>query len=323
MRVEGRLAPEVNVPEEVGIADIPNQMLKKVLQRGLTFNLLVVAEKGTGAKTLISSIYNLPHFPPLKEQVNDLYEYTTDIQSNEILLTLNVLIYRGRSEKDLHTLVIDRNLQYNKSNVGIKRERVEDRRIHASLFLISPLSFRSDDIAMLKALSGLANTITVITKRDMFTGTELDSYKARINQELTAGLIHLYKSPRLSLALPLATIASTSWVRVKDQTVRGREYRWGVLSAEDPESSDLALLTSLLVTDSFVDLKKSTSHYYRKWKESTSADPIRPKLGQQEKDLLQEVERTITQRLHERLQQLQQTEKLIDQAMHSLNAPLG
>ncbi|KAI5188617.1 hypothetical protein NECID01_0230 [Nematocida sp. AWRm77] len=322
MRIEGRVSPSTEVSPDIGLGSVPTQILKKAVQRGLVFNLLVVAEKGTGARTLVSSVYNLDKFPPVTTKHSEnLTEHACTLRSESVSLHLNVYLYRGRSPEEVSAFIVSRNFLYNKHNIGIKRERMEDPRVHASLFLVSPLSFRSEDVLLLKALSEVSNTIPVIPKRDIFTASELSKYKELICAQIKQHSVSLCHPSSFSAAYPLSTVASCSFITEEGKSVRGRVYKWGSISAEDPEVSDLPVLVSLLLTQSFVWLKKSTAQYYSKWKDEISSEPSRLPLSSQEEELLKEIEYTITQRLDARLKTLEKDEKLLDQAVQSLTPP--
>lgn len=314
--------PSTAVSPDVGVSSVPAQVLKKAVQRGLVFNLLVIAEKGTGAKTLVSSIYNLEQFPPVKEKHSEhLTEHCCRLKADSVSVTLNIFVYRGRLAEEVTELVLAKNRRYNEQNVGIKRERVDDPRIHAALYLISPLSFPPEDLQLLRALAELTNTVPVVTKRDIFTAHELASYRELIRAQIDQERIVLCQVASLGLSYPLSTVASCSLIAAGDRSVRGREYRWGTINAEDPEVSDLPTLVALLLTQSFVCLKRQAVQYYNRWKDQANAEQSRRPLSSQETELVKEIEHTITQRLRGRREALEQEEKLLDRAVQSLAPP--
>ncbi|KAI5184341.1 septin 5 [Nematocida homosporus] len=326
MRVEGkRIELPVPVSNEVGISNIPSQVLKKVLQRGINFNLLVVAEKGAGAKTLVNSVYGLNSFPPKKQKISEyLSEHCVTLKSANVSFKLTIYLYRGKDPKEIEDFLTAKNTFYYKNNIGINRERSEDPRIHASLLLISPLSFRPEDTALFKALAELSSTLPVITKRDVFTHSELEAYKKRITQHIDPRRSLLFKMPFDNISFPLSTVASNTMINTDSGTVRGREYQWGIINAQDPAISDLPALTHILMTGSFIDLRRSTALHYMRWKEtSPDENPSKATLDAQGKALLKEIEQTITQRLGERFASLEQEEKTIDQAVHTLNTTIS
>jgi len=294
-------------------------MLKKSLQRGVVFNLFVAAENGTGAKTLVSSIYNLKAFPPVKHRLSEtLSHHSVDILSESLVLKLNVFVYRGRSSEEISDFIFAKNALYNQNNVGLRRERIEDPRIHASLFLISPLSFRMEDMAMLKTLCELSNTVPVITKRDVFTALELEKYRAALAEQIGLQRLPVFM-PEKSPAFPFSTIASSVFITAGDKTVRGREYKWGAISAEDPEISDLPSLVRILVTHHFVDAKRSAARRYNAWKAAHGTTADATILTKSEKELLGELETSIAEKMSARLAFLEEEERALDASIRSLS----
>lgn len=323
MRIEGKSIPPTTIPADIGIQDILSQILKKNMQRGVNFNLLIVSEKGTGARTLVSSIYDLDSFPPSQNRISDsLTEHPITLHSNGLSLRLTFYLYRGKSSQEIKDFLISKNKYYHKKNTGINREREDDQRIHSALLLISPLSFRPEDREMFHALSSLCTTFPVITKRDVFTVSELQVYKEKICSQIDVGKSIFFPFPAGCPSLPFSTIASYTTVTSENGvSVRGREYRWGILNAEDTEISDLPFLTQILILNCFMDLKKTTSIHYRNWKESIPAEENSiPLLDPQEKELLKEIEQTIAQRLSEKLAALEADERMLDKAVSSLCA---
>ncbi|KAI5190055.1 hypothetical protein NEMIN01_0840 [Nematocida minor] len=320
MKIEGKTTDEIVLKRNIGLGSISPQILKKTLQRGIEFNLFVVAEKGIGAKTLISSIYNLTTFPPkVHTHAPELVEYSALLQSNGISLKLTVFLYQGKEASVVKDFLIERNSMYNKNNIGLRRERKEDPRIHASLFLISPFAFKQQDIEIIKSLSELSNTFPVIPKRDIFTSHELEAYKERIKKQLDSNRVFVSDLIPAGITV-LSVVASTSMVSVSGKPVRGREYSWGIINAEDPLLSDLALLTQLLLSVHLIDLKKKTVDLYQKWKETVVSEL--PSLEGQDKDLLRDIESTIAGNFKEKMLVLEKEEQMIDQAVRSLAEPV-
>lgn len=321
MKIEGRSGGEIEVPPCIGVTHVPGQALKHMLQKGLRFNLLAVGEKGTGVRTLIASIYNLSTAPPKKAQISEnLSLHTVTIKGNSVSVALTLYIYRGRSAAELSAFFNEKNAQYSRSTSSLRRDRSEDQRISCTLFLISPLSFRKEDVEILEVLSRNSSTLTVIPKRDIFTTEELAAYREEIAAEVRSNPnISLYATQKVSL--PLSTVASTTYIPADGTQRRGREYFWGSINAEDPTLSDLKLLTSLLLTHSFTELKKRTDFYYEQWKQE--ADP-EPALGRvpdaQDKELIKEVQSAIRRKLADRIHALEQEEKELDAELRALEA---
>ncbi|KAI5135777.1 hypothetical protein NEAUS06_1649 [Nematocida ausubeli] len=319
MKIEGKIVNEVVLKEEIGIGNISSQMLKKILQRGVEFNLFVAAERGIGAKTLISSIYNISTWPSkVCAHTPDLAEYLVPLQLNKITLKLTIFIYRGKDPEFVKTFLGERNSMYNKNNIGLRRERKEDPRIHASLFLISPFSFKQEDIEVLHVLSELTNTFPIIPKRDIFTSNELEAYKERILAQMRQNQIKASHLMPDGLQV-LSVVASTSFVNVGGELVRGREYSWGIINADCSSVSDLNLLTQILLTVNLIDLKNSTVFFYQQWKQA-QPEPDSFDIEESDRDLIKEIECIISGNLKEKISLLEKQEREIDYKVKSLDS---
>ncbi|KAI5126828.1 hypothetical protein NEPAR08_0658 [Nematocida parisii] len=320
MKIEGKVIDECILKNEIGIGCISSQILKKTLQRGIEFNLFVAAERGLGAKTLISSIYNLTAFPAkVHTHSSDLVEYSAILQSNKITLKLTIFLYQGKDHEYIKNFLVERNTIYNKNNIGLRRERKEAPRMHAALFLISPFSFKKEDIQIIQVLSELTNTFPIIPKRDIFTVHELEAYQEKISTQLKMQGIKVSDLIPEGISV-LSVVASTTFVSVNGELVRGREYAWGIINAENPAVSDLNILTQLLLTVNLIDLKNNTAQFYQEWKKSAPelSDPC---LEEADKELVKEIECIIAGNLKERLGLLEKQEKEIDQKVRLLDGP--
>lgn len=322
MKIEGKSIEEIHLKEKIGIEGVSGQILKKYHQRGIEFNLLVVGDRGIGGKTLISSIYGLGSFPQkVHSYSSDLVEYSTVLHSNSLELKLNIFMYQGKDPSLVREFVIERNEIYNKNNIGLRRERKEDPRIHASLFLISPFEFKQEDIEIIKILSEYTNTFPIIPKRDVFTANELETYKDKIKNHLISNKITVSDLIPENISI-LSVIASTSLVKIDGLLpVRGREYAWGTINAEDPSLSDLSLLTQILLSVNLIDLKTKTKDFYQRWKETVGGEL--PVVEGQDAVLLKEIEYTIANNFKEKLMALEKEEQMIDHAVKSLAEPVN
>ncbi|KAI5171312.1 septin 2 [Nematocida sp. LUAm3] len=304
---------------DIGLSSVPNQILKKTLQRGTDFNLLVCSEPGAGAKTLICSIFNLTKFPPLHDKISkDLCEYSVLLKTNEVCIRLKIYIYSGKNFQVVKELFSSKNIHYLQNNTGITRERVSDPRIHASLLLISPLSFKPEDASMFHTLSEYSPVFPVITKRDVFTNRELDTYKQKILQEIDISTCLPNTLSTDLPSLPLSTIASIVMMEIDGVMVRAREYKWGTINAEEAEVSDLCFLRQILFTHNLVELKISVDTYYQKWKETIKMKKEVIPICEKEKQLVESVKGVLIQKLSLKIQSLEEENTSLDGIILSL-----
>lgn len=126
----------------------------------------------------------------------------------------------------------------------VRRTKLEDRRVHACLYFISPNGhgLKNIDIQCMQRLDKRVNIIPVIGKADACTQEELDSFKERIREQLEENDISVYKFPdEEDQRGPFAVVGSN--VILEDPTTgkpfRGRKYPWGCVSIEEEVRSDV------------------------------------------------------------------------------------
>ena len=126
----------------------------------------------------------------------------------------------------------------------VRRTKLEDRRVHACLYFISPNGhgLKNIDIQCMQKLDKRVNIIPVIGKADACTQEELASFKQRIREQLAENDISVYKFPDeenqsggSSMRGPFAVVGSNVVLEdpVTGKTFRGRKYPWGCVSIEE------------------------------------------------------------------------------------------
>eukprot|EP00917_Polyrhabdina_sp_WS-2016_P002645 GHVP01005707.1.p1 GENE.GHVP01005707.1~~GHVP01005707.1.p1 ORF type:complete len:293 (-),score=59.11 GHVP01005707.1:901-1779(-) len=156
----------------------------------------------------------------------------------------------------------------------VKRNpHVEDHRVHALLYFISPNTggLSDVDIRILQTLGPLVNIIPIAAKADSFTPEELFQFRRKISDDIKENSLsifgfscdddetHAYSDDQLALkeCLPFAIIGATT---TRDGR-RGREYGWGFAETDNPDHSDTLLLFQILLQDRKQDLKDMTEDY--------------------------------------------------------------
>ena len=119
----------------------------------------------------------------------------------------------------------------------VRRTKLEDRRVHACLYFISPNGhgLKNIDIQCMQKLDKMVNIIPVIGKADACTQEELVTFKARIRSQLHENEIQVYKFPGQEQEGPFAVVGSNVMMEdpVTGRTFRGRKYPWGCVSIEE------------------------------------------------------------------------------------------
>jgi septin family protein len=313
MRIEARNYGRTESDGSVGFSTIPAQLLRKAIQRGFSFNLLVVCEPGCGAKTLMNTLYGERVVGT--EEEGEFSENTTVLRDGEVRLKLNITIYREKSLDKVSAYIHERNEMYNKNNVGILRERIEDPKIHACIFVLSPHSCREEDLLFMEGASKICTLIPVITKADSLLMDELSQYRTRVQERMRSRGIETGIEEEGKI--PYAICGSEKTYMKGDKAVRGRMYPWGLVDAEDPSHFDLESLRDLLVKRGFVSLKRKSMRFYREWKEKCSREGER-EMGEKEISLVKDIEGIMMRRLEEKKERLGREEFEVDKALKML-----
>ena len=155
-----------------------------------------------------------------------------------------------------------------------------DGRVHCCLYFISPYGhgLKPLDLEFMKRLQYKVNIVPVLAKADCLTKTEVKKRKERIMKELSDNEIEIYQFPdcesdedddfkdqneRLKSSIPFALVGASQILEINGKKIRGRQYPWGVVDAENPEHSDFVFLKRFLIQTHMQDLKDVTHdvHY--------------------------------------------------------------
>ncbi|NXT79364.1 SEP10 protein, partial [Zapornia atra] len=273
----------------VGFSSLPDQLVKKSIKQGFSFNILCIGETGSGKSTLINSLFNTnfddpvsTHFLPSVQ----LRAQTYELQESNVLLKLTVVNTVGfgdqiNKEDSCQPVVdyIDAQFEaYLQEELKIKRSlfSYHDTRIHACLYFILPTghSLKSLDLLTMKSLDSKVNIIPIISKADSISKTELQKFKNKIMSEFDSNGIQIYQFPTddesvsginvlMNEHLPFAVVGSTEDVKIGNTMVRARRYPWGTVQVENENHCDFVKLREMLIRTNMEDLREQTHarHY--------------------------------------------------------------
>lgn len=273
----------------VGFDSLPDQLVNKSIQNGFNFNILCISETGLGKSTLMDSLFNTnfestpsPHTLPnvkLKAQTFELQESNVRLK----LTICDTVGYGDQINKDdsFKSLVdyIDQQFEaYLQEELKIKRSisTYHDSRIHACLYFICPTGhgLKSLDLVCMKKLDTKVNIIPIIAKADTISKTELQKFKAKINEELQANGVQIYHFPTddetvaeqnnsMNSHIPFAVVGSTEFVKLGSKMIRARSYPWGIVQVENEAHCDFVKLREMLIRTNMEDMREKThtKHY--------------------------------------------------------------
>ncbi|KAK9236161.1 Septin-domain-containing protein [Lipomyces kononenkoae] len=276
----------------VGFSNLPIQWHRKSIRNGFNFNVMVVGESGLGKSTLISTLFNMPLYPPRSEKRPSadipktvaIQSISADLEEGGVKLRLTVVDTPGFGDfvnnEDAWLPIVENIEQrfdaYLEAENKVNRANIVDNRIHAVIYFIAPTghSLRPLDIAVMTKLHNKVNLIPVIAKSDILTDEEIIAFKARIRADLDHHKINLFETPRYEVdsdetmeektsiisKIPFAIVGATSEVTAADgRVVRGRKYPWGVVEVDNLDHCDFVKLRDMLVKNYMEELKEYTN----------------------------------------------------------------
>ncbi|KAJ9082129.1 Septin spn4 [Entomophthora muscae] len=278
-----------------GIANLPNQLHKIAIKKGIPYTILVVGESGLGKTTFVNTLLSsslLKHRDQTKR--HRLIEKTTQItltkaelEEDLFKVKLNLVdtpgfgdfINNNDSWISILNFIEAQYQSYFFQEQQPDRAAINDMRISVCLYFIRPTGHGLSqlDIKAMKAIGARVNLVPVIAKADTLSPYALEEFKNRIRESITANRIEIFKCPvdradpidnqigsEINEAIPFAIVGSDKVVINKDgKEVLGREYSWGVVEVENDEHCDFRKLRNLLIRTNMLDLVTSTDevHY--------------------------------------------------------------
>jgi len=280
----------------VGFDNLPDQVIRNRMAGGFVFNVLVCGETAVGKSTLMNSL--------LKRDLNTTPRTHTDpsvgvateqytLEESGVTLKLTIATSTGlgdqldkeQSPQAVLDYIDEQFDQHIEEELKTTRDHLRaDTRVHACLYLLPPTGrvVKQTDLVLLKALHNKVNLIPVIAKADTITPAELEAFRESVQQVLADNGIGTYDPWALESVharahfshdaemIPLATVASNEFVTVGSESIRVRQYPWGVIEVENPAHSNLGVLRDLLLRTHTHDLIARTSdvmyEHYRQMK---------------------------------------------------------
>ncbi|XP_065189333.1 septin-7-like [Sycon ciliatum] len=279
----------------VGFANLPNQVFRKSVQRGFEFSLMVVGQSGLGKSTLLNSLFLADIYTnadyPVGEQPR--FPSTTKIQTSTVVLVeggvqlklalvdtpgFGCQVDNSNCWQPIVQHIDDQFEDYLNAESQIERVKLPDTRVHCCLYFIAPTGhgLKPLDIECMRQLHTRVNIVPVIAKADTMTPEECEDFKKKVMDDIHANDIQVHDFPdfgddeeeaqfnqQMKDRLPFAIVGSSSLLSVESRKVRGRKYPWGVAEVENLEHCDFSALRAMIIRTHMQDLKEVThrKHY--------------------------------------------------------------
>ncbi|KAI8902706.1 Septin-type guanine nucleotide-binding (G) domain-containing protein [Globomyces pollinis-pini] len=299
MSVFGSDLKKATLNSYVGFDTITKQIESKLLQRGFTFNVMVVGRSGLGKSTLVNTLFS-SHIVDSKgvspKQTTEISTVTTLLEENGVRLKLSITDTPGYGDQVNNDACWEPIIKYIKDQYSLylrkeltpqREQRISDTRIHVVVFFIAPTGHALTplDITVMKKISKFANIVPVIAKSDSLTVEEKDAFKRRIKQEIEFHQIKTYPFvdtseeytvpgsdqdrankqifQALKAMIPFAIVGSERNIVVDGKAVRARRTRSGIVNVEDENHCEFTHLRDFLTRTHLQDLIDTTAtiHY--------------------------------------------------------------
>lgn len=305
---------DVLTSETVGFSRIPEQARKTSVERGFSFNLLIIGRRRSGTRTLVNNLFLSPILS--EDRPDSLSTTCAQVTENGVKLNVRITTCHDFNKRKICEYLNNMNFSYFESNEGICRENLTesensmDKRVHMAIFLLSTDNVSDEEMKVVKCVSEQTNLMCVIGKADTYMDNELFDRKREIAKFLDDWQIKTFKpsydpdssfkkfnidsglsesgseaeqiaqekpiNPKkdVNLELPLAIVASESLFKVNGQTRRGRLYRWGFVDVNDMTYNDFLILRRILIGANMEEIKEA---YERNFYEDYRLDRLNKK----------------------------------------------
>ncbi|XP_065883892.1 septin-2-like [Dysidea avara] len=288
-RILGPSGRTVQPKGRIGFANLPDQLVNRVVSYGFDFNILCVGETGVGKSTLMETLFKsaFDDVPVSHKQPEvSLTQHSYELREGNVNLRLTLVSTTGfgdqlSRESSAVPIVnyIDKQFEaYLQEELKIRRNLVDfrDTRVHVCVYFINPTghSLKSLDLLCMKELDKRVNIIPVIAKADTISRPDLIQFKKQIMQELGSNGIKIYTFPtneeqvgelnaKMNDYLPFGVVGSREEIIAGGKRIRARQYPWGIVEVENEAHCELTKLREMLIRTNMEDLREKTHevHY--------------------------------------------------------------
>lgn len=268
----------------IGIANIPNQIHEIITREGVSLNVFCIGDSNSGKKSFLSQLFgfNVCDDEEEKER-NCINKWSYDVVEAGFMLRLGISIGTSKGNEEEIVSYIEKNLsEHMKQGENVLIRKHTDKRIHLCMFFVSinTRNLSEKTLSMLKKISKITNLVVLIAKADTLTINEKRRVYSKIKKQLFEKEVSIYETEEIKQ--PLFVIGGSKeckiprHVRVKDESVVGRKYPWGVVDAKNKEVCDFETILDLLIRKETNVLMKKTESFYEEYqKEFLGSDSLK------------------------------------------------
>ena len=279
-----------------GFTKIAELYSQHAVETGFILNLLVVGRRGSGAGTLVNSLFSAPIAQ--KSRSDKFTTTVNEIVEDGVVLRISVTTYHESDYDAVVRFIRQKHEEYYEHEQGLSM-KVEDRRIHACLFILPLDHLKQTEVCAMRSIGQVCNLLPVIVKADMYTIEELRARREHLHRIFVESGVEVFGSSEIIGCLGgpatapsgevvrqgstqnmvhdsnvgvvpgdiLATVASEKAYELQGRIVRGRRYPWGFVEITNEMQSDFRKLQRLLITTGYEELLQRTdSVFYKKYR---------------------------------------------------------
>lgn len=260
----------------IGVANLPNQIHNHFIQKGCTFNIMVVGSHGLGKTTFLNQFFGsdiLKYQPFECDERSNSFEYLEGVCN---IQTSYVEIYEGGLLTRMNITEIDcvgdsvdntnchepivKFLESNMDDYYLKigkttKNLIQDKRVHLCLYFLEPIKFiKITDLEVMKKISKYCIIIPIIAKSDILNGHDYSNIKTRFREQLDQNNIPFFEDKNYMIEAPFLYF---SHEREKDH-----EQLNCKVPNQNFEINEFQNLKRMILEKSIVYFAKETDQFY-------------------------------------------------------------
>ncbi|KAJ6217426.1 hypothetical protein RDWZM_008583 [Blomia tropicalis] len=296
LNIDSKMEP-LNKQESLYVISLSQQIRTKFLSKPFEFTLMVVGQSGLGKSTFINSLFpNISADETCTTESIVSCPETTSIQTskyklieNDVSVNLTIVDTPGFGDyinnsdciDPIENFIDEKYEEYFIAESSIYPRNIIDQRVHCCLYFISPTgrAMKQIDINFMEKLHRKSPIIPLIAKADSLTKNDLSKFKQKILETMDSVGIQMYPFPDapvdnssldqyrdLKSRIPFGVVGHDSFFEKDDQSIRCRQYPWGMVEIDNLDHCDTKAFSDLFIKHSLVDLISRTADFYENFR---------------------------------------------------------